>query len=287
MTPTLARRAGALMLIAATTVALAACGRSGAKLTFSETAKVKTTAIELTGHSGDLAVKALPISETRITRVVHDSSDPGESYRFAGTVLHLDTGCGPGCTVSYQVEVPTGVSVTGNLDSGDIVLDGVASADVSVTSGDIAITGTTGTVKALATSGTITATDTRGPVTLQATSGDLHATNLAGGPVDVRVTSGDVDLSLAVATSVRAETTSGDIHVQVPPGSYQVHALAGSGDTHVEGVANDPSATNVLDLRAGSGDVTVTTGAPGQQAAVPVPSAPAAPPTPTSPPPTR
>ena len=273
MTPTLARRAGALMLIAATTVALAACGRGGATLTFSDTSKVKTTAIELTGHSGGVSVTALPISETRITRVVQRSTDPGQSYRFEGTVLHLDTSCGPDCTVSYQVDVPSGVSVTGRLDSGDISLDGVTAADVAVNSGDIAIKGTTGTVKAMATSGTITASDTRGPVTLQATSGDLHGENLAGGPVDVRVTSGDVDLSLAVATSVRAETTSGDIRVEVPAGKYQVHASAGSGDTHIDGVADDPSATNVLNVRAGSGDVTVTTGEPGQVAAVPSPAA--------------
>jgi Putative adhesin len=281
MTPRLARRAGAITLIAATTAALAACGPGSARLTFNETANVKTTAIQLSGHSGDVAVTALPISETRITRVVRRSSDPGDSYRFEGTVLHLDTDCGPDCSVSYQIDAPTGVSVTGNLDSGDITLDGVATANVTVTSGDIAIKGTTGQVKALATSGTITAVDTRGPVSLEATSGDLHAMNLAGGPVDLRATSGDVDLGLAVATSVRAEATSGDIRVRVPAGRYQLHASADSGDTRVAGLVNDPSATNVLDLRASSGDVTVTTEEAGPVAAVP--SAPVAPSTPVAP----
>ena len=275
MTPTLARRAGALTLIAATTIAVAACGSGGsAKLTFSETAKVKTTAIDLTGRSGGVTVTTLPISETRITRVVRRSSDPGRSYRFEGTVLHLDTNCGPDCSVSYQIEAPTGVSVTGRLNSGDISLSGVGSADVAVTSGDIAIDGATGTVKAMSTSGTVSAANTHGPVTLQATSGDLRGTNLAGGPVKVRVTSGDVDLGVAVATSVTAETASGDVHVSVPAGSYRVRAQIGSGNTHIDGVTNDPSATNILDLHAGSGDVTVTAGAPGGPAAPATPQPP-------------
>lgn len=283
MTPTLARRAGAVTLIAATAVALTACGRGGARLTFNDTQKVKITSIVLTGHSGDVAVKTAPIDETRITRIIYRNTDPGPSYRFEGTVLHLDTSCGPDCTASYQIEAPVGVSVTGGLNSGDIALTGISTADVRVTSGDISVDGATGPVKAQATSGDIVATGTRGPLTLRATSGDLRGMDLAGGPVDVQVSSGDVELTLSTATSVTAQAHSGDVRVQVPAGDYRVNARAHSGDTHVAGLVDVPSAKNLLDLQADSGDVTVTADRPAQQTAVPAPPTPPTPATPRSP----
>jgi hypothetical protein len=262
MTPRLARRVGALTIIAATTVALAGCGGVGAKLTFNDTEKVKITEIDLAGHSGDVMVKTSAINETRITRIIRKNGDPGQSYRLDGSVLHLNTDCGMNCSVSYQIETPPGVAVTGTLSSGDIGLTGVASADVTVTSGDVNVHGATGAVKIRATSGDIDVIGAGGPVTLQATSGNLRAIDVAGGPVTARVTSGDVQLKIDKATSVTAEATSGNVQLMVPGGAYQVHARAGSGDTNVGGgIIADTASKNVLDLTAGSGDVTVTAAA--------------------------
>jgi hypothetical protein len=262
MTPTLTRRAGALTLIAATIVALAGCGGVGAKLTYNDTEKVKITAIDLAGHSGDVQVKTSAIDETRITRVIHRNSDPGRSYQLEGTVLHLNTDCGIHCSVSYQIEAPPGVTVTGTLSSGDVRLTGTGAADVTVTSGDVMVDGATGAVKVTATSGDISVVGAKGPVTLQATSGNLRAVDVAGGPVSAKVTSGDVVIKINTATSVTAEANSGDVQVMVPGGGYQVHAQAGSGDTNIgSGINADGASKNVLDLRAGSGDVTVTAAA--------------------------
>jgi hypothetical protein len=262
MTPTLARRAGALTLIAATAVALAGCNGTGAKLTYNDTEKVKVTEIDLAGHSGNVQVKTAAINETRITRIIRNNSDPAQSYRLDGTVLHLNTDCGMHCSVSYQIEAPPGVAVTGTLSSGDIALTDVASADVTVTSGDVMVHGATGAVKVKATSGDIDVVRAGGPVTLQATSGNLRAVDLAGGPVDARVTSGDVQLKVNKVTSVTAEATSGDVQLMVPTGTYQVHANAGSGDATVgTGITADAASKNVLDLTAGSGDVIVTAAA--------------------------
>jgi hypothetical protein len=257
MTATLTRRAGALTLIAATAVALAGCGGVGAKLTFNDTEKAKITEIDLAGHSGNVMVKTSAITETRITRVIHRNADPGPSYRLEGTVLHLNTDCGMNCSVSYQIEAPPGVAVNGKLSSGDVGLVDVASADIEVTSGNITVSGATGSVKAQATSGDITLAGVKGPVTLRATSGNVRAVDVASGPVDVHATSGDVNLKVNTATSVTAAASSGNVRLLIPAGSYRVNAEAGSGDTRVVGVTDDPAAKNVLNLRAGSGDVDV------------------------------
>jgi Putative adhesin len=258
MNPRLVRRAGAVTLAAAAATALAGCGSSGigAKLTFTDVAKVKVSRIVFDGGSGDVRVHTSPIGETRITRIVHSSSDPGASYTISGTELRLGTSCGHNCRVSYDIEAPTGVGVAGALSSGSVALDGVGAVDVSADSGDIAIRGATGAVRAQATSGDITISGSTGPATLAATSGDVRATDMTGG-VDVTADSGDIDVKLNAPASVTAAASSGDVEVIVPAGSYQVRAHADSGDERVTGVTDDATARDVLDLRASSGDVTV------------------------------
>lgn len=260
MTPTLARRAGAVTLIAATTAALAACGNGiGARLTYDDTEQVKVSKIVLAGGSGDVTVTTAAVADTRIKRIVRSNdSDPETSYTLAGTVLTIDTNCGPRCSISYEIQAPTGVAVTGRLGSGTIGLTDVATADVSVGSGDIYLQRATGAVSAKTGPGDIEAIGLRGPATLVAGSGDVRATDLAGGAaVRAQTSSGDVNVVLTEAASVTARAGSGDVELTVPEGPYQVKSQHGSGDTEMVGITNDPTAKLLLDVQAGSGDVRV------------------------------
>jgi len=258
MTTTLIRRAGVLALIAAATAGLSGCaGVLGAKLTYDDTEKGKITDIVLAGGGGDVTVTAAPVTETTIRRVIRQATNPGKPYQLQGTTLTLDTVCGMHCSVSYEIKTPPGVKVHGQLGSGDLHLDGVADTDLQLTSGDLTVTNATGPVQVRATSGDIHVNDAKSSVKIQSTSGDIKALN-AGGPVDVRLTSGDVQVSLAAPNSVTAHTTSGDVTVNVPQdGKYRLTTSHGSGDVTVRGLENDASAKNVIDVRAGSGDVTV------------------------------
>ncbi|HEU4346633.1 MAG TPA: DUF4097 family beta strand repeat-containing protein [Actinoplanes sp.] len=253
------RRAAALVLLAAATAAvLAGCGGVGARLTFNDTEPVKVTEIVMTGGSGDVTVRTAAIDETRISRIVHRNSDPGRTYRLDGTVLHIDTDCGRNCSVSYVIEAPAGVAVRGELRSGDVGMDGVGAADIVLTSGDISVRNAVGMVTARSTSGDIDVLNARKGATLAATSGNVRAINVGGGPVGVRVTSGDVEVKLTAPGSVTAETTSGDVNVIVPAGDYRVGAAAGSGDVQVNGIVDNPTSKNVINVHTGSGDATVS-----------------------------
>jgi Putative adhesin len=256
MTATLARRAGAITLTAATMLALAGCGGVGAKLTYDDTEKGKVTSIVIDGGSGDVQVTTAAITETHITRIYRVSADPDESYRLDGTVLHISNRCGHNCQVSYQIEAPAGVGVSGELTSGDVQLTDVGATDLKLTSGDVMIRGATGKVSVKATSGDVTITDAKAGVNLSVTSGDAHAINITG-PVVAKVTSGDATVKLSKPASVTAEADSGDLVVTVPTGAYQVHTHKGSGDLAMAGITDDPKAQNILDLRVGSGDLTV------------------------------
>jgi hypothetical protein len=258
MTAKLAGRAGALTLAAATTVALAGCGGVGAKLTYDDTEKVKVTAIVIDGGSGDVLVKTAAINETHIKRIYRVSADPDESYRLDGSELHIANRCGHNCQVSYEIEAPVGVAVRGELTSGDVNLTDVGATDVTLTSGDVMVRGATGPVKIKATSGDITVDDAASGVTVDATSGDVHAVNVTG-PVVAKVTSGDATVKLNTPASVTAQTDSGDLMVSVPAGSYQLRTHKGSGDLNIAGLANTANAKNIIDVRVGSGDLTVAT----------------------------
>jgi len=261
MTPRLTRRAGALTLIAATAAtALTGCnGGIGARLTYDDTEKVKVTEIVLTGGSGDVLVKTAAISETHIKRLVRSTgADPGVSYRLTGTVLNVDTSCGPNCHVSYEIEAPTGVAVRGRLRSGDVSLTDVATADVTLTSGNIMIERATGAVSAKTTSGDITAAGLLGASTLIAGSGNVQAVDVAGGaPLRFETGSGDVDVTLTEAAPVTVKAGSGNVDLVVPTGSYQLKTLTGSGDKEISGITNDPKSKNLIDARTGSGDLRV------------------------------
>ena len=262
MTPTLARRAGAATLIAATAAALAGCGGGiGARLTFDDTEKVKVSEIVLTGGSGDVTVTTAAIADTRIKRIVRTdgSEDPQASYQISGTVLTLDTSCGHRCAVSYEIQTPAGVAVRGRLGSGTLTLSDIASADVTMGSGNAGVDRATGAVSLKSGSGDIVANDLRGETTLVAGSGDVKAYGLAGGkPVRAQTGSGDVTVELTEVASVTARAGSGDVELLVPDGAYQVKTRNGAGDAEVLGIADNPTAKNVLDVQTGSGDARVT-----------------------------
>ncbi|GAA3345220.1 hypothetical protein GCM10020358_51440 [Amorphoplanes nipponensis] len=262
MTPTLARRAGAVTLIAAAATALAGCGGGmGARLTYDDTEKVKVSEIVLTGGSGDVTVTTAAIAETRIKRLVRTdgSDDPRASYQLAGTVLSLDTSCGQRCRVSYEIQAPAGVAVRGKLGSGNLTLSDIGTADVTVGSGNALINGAAGAVSLKAGSGEVEANDLRGPVTLVTGSGNIEAHGLSGGQaVRVQTGSGEVTAELTRAASVTARTGSGNVELMVPDGAYRVTTHHGSGDAEVIGLVSDPAAKNVIEVQTGSGNATIT-----------------------------
>jgi hypothetical protein len=262
MTPTLARRAGAVTLIAATAAALAGCGGGiGARLTYDDTEKVKVSEIVLTGGSGDVTVTTAAIADTRIKRIVRTdgSRDPEGSYQLAGTVLTLDTSCGQRCRVSYEIQAPAGVGVRGKLGSGDLALSDIGTADVTVGSGNAAIDRASGAVSVKSGSGDILANDLRGETTLVTGAGDVQARGLSGGkPVRAQTGSGDLTVEVTQVASVTARTGSGDVELLVPDGSYHVKTHNGSGDNELLGIADDPAAKNLIDVQTGSGDSTIT-----------------------------
>ncbi|MGW9309153.1 DUF4097 family beta strand repeat-containing protein [Saccharomonospora azurea] len=194
--------------------------------------------VEIDNGSGRVVVRAGEVSETVVEqRLAYVGDEPGRAFEVEGSTLVL-AGCGSDCSVDYEVTVPRGVTVAGEVSSGDVVVRDASDVDVRATSGDVEVR-LTGARR----------------VAVEATSGDvdLHVAEVE--EVHATTTSGDMNLDVEQVDTVRAEATSGDIEVTAPRGDYRVTVSTTSGDQDVRG--DDPGAERVLDLTATSGDVTV------------------------------
>ncbi|WP_410637533.1 DUF4097 family beta strand repeat-containing protein [Amycolatopsis sp. lyj-346] len=177
----------------------------------------------------------------------------GPFYRVEGDQLVLGS-CGTNCEVDFEVVVPAGVPVTGNVDSGGLDVAGMSTVDVHVDSGHAKVEDVPGAVKLRVDSGSIDLRNV-GAVQLQSDSGSITGDDVHG-PVDVTSSSGSVEFALVQANDVKVHADSGSIDLKVPNGPYRVQGDSDSGHRDI-GVQTDGSAQHVLDLTTDSGSVTV------------------------------
>ncbi|MCR6487075.1 DUF4097 domain-containing protein [Amycolatopsis sp. OK19-0408] len=227
----------------------------GADFENSKTLSETIRSVKLEGDSGSVKIRTGTGPSTVHEKVnYHWRSKPGDTFfRVDGDQLVL-TDCGNNCSVDFEVVVPAGVPVSGQVDSGGLDIAGVASVDVRADSGHARVEDVTGLVKLRLESGGIDLRDV-GEVQLHAESGSINATGVRG-PVDVTSSSGSVDFSLAEANNVKVKADSGSVEVEVPGGPYRVVGDSDSGHRDID-VPTDSSAPHTLDLTTDSGSVTV------------------------------
>ncbi len=267
----------ALLLTGLAVVALAGCGWApDRQLRDERTVETAVKAVTIEGGAGSVKITGSPDATTHVKRHVRYRRDkPAATDRVDGDTLILRTNCGQACWVDYEVTVPSGVRVAGRNSSGDVVLSGVSTASVSLSSGDLTIRGASGDVNARASSGEITISDVqgsvaaeassgnvqltgvRGTVSVRATSGDISGQDLRGGHTTARTSSGEISLVLAAAQDVDVEATSGDVRVLTAAGQhYRIDTSTSSGDVRAK-VTSDPAADHHLKVKTSSGDITV------------------------------
>jgi Putative adhesin len=215
------------------------------------------TAVNVSSSSGTVKIHAGTGSGVTIQRTVHyNSGHPHPSQSVQGGTLTFDNGCDQ-CTIDYDLTVPASVSVTAHADSGDVNVDGVASADLKTSSGTLRADNIKGSLSAHVDSGDIKLETVGGAVDVSTDSGSINGTGLSGTVANAKADSGDIRLDFtAIPTSVTARTSSGGLHVMVPDHPYDITGNSSSGGRHIN-VTQDPHSTNKLDLTTDSGDLTV------------------------------
>jgi hypothetical protein len=211
--------------------------------------------VKLAGDSGSVKIRTGPGPSTVHQEVnYHWRGKPGDTfYRVEGDQLVLGD-CGTNCSVDFEVVVPAGVPVTGQVDSGGLDIAGVSSVDVQADSGHARVEDVPGVVKLRLSSGSIDLRDV-GEVSLRSDSGSVTGDRVRG-PVDVAADSGSVELTLVQANDVKVHADSGSVELTVPGGPYRVQGDSDSGHRDID-VPTDGAAAHTLDLTTDSGSVTV------------------------------
>ncbi|AXB46406.1 DUF4097 family beta strand repeat-containing protein [Amycolatopsis albispora] len=212
--------------------------------------------VRLAVDSGDVHIRAADVQQsTVVQRFDYRWGEPEQSYSVDGEDLVL-ADCGNWCSVDYDVVVPFGTTVSGDTDSGELVLTGVAAADVTADSGSVDVRDVPGAVTVQVSSGDVTLAGIGDAVKVVANSGAVQGTGLRG-RVDAQADSGDIELVMAAAQEVRAQADSGSVEVTVPPGSYRVDGDTDSGSRDISIPTGGGGTSVLLQLDTDSGDVTV------------------------------
>ncbi len=182
------------------------------------------------------------------------------------------------CDGSFSVFVPPAVSANLNSSVGGVVVEGVGgvvtvttesgavdlddiggSVDLRSESGSTDIRGVTGALTAASHDGEIKVDGVGGDLQLDSQLGLLVGSHLASAQGRAETNSGPVYLTWdETPEQVEVETVSGDVVLTVPAGPYQVVAGSETGEVVVEGISDEPGATNVLRVTSEFGNITIT-----------------------------
>jgi hypothetical protein len=157
----------------------------------------------------------------------HPTGKPTAYRQASGSTGTIGSSC-PGtgnCHMDYQIQLPPSTALDVVGDAGQVVLSG------GLTSARV---------------------DTH--------AGKVSGTGLGHGSFTVATQAGEVDLAFASAPALAKVTTeAGTIDVTVPSGRYKVSASSDIGTKDVT-VPNDGNASNVIDLHARIGSVSLHQG---------------------------
>ena len=152
------------------------------------------------------------------------------------------------CRFSTVSGDATVASIAGKIkadsSSGGISVESLTgAADISTASGDNTIGALAGEVKFRAASGSLSVGELRGGVNAQTSTGDIAVTAAVAGSVTVQTGSGDVEVGVVEGTAARLElrSRSGEVRNTLRP---------------TDGPADDEE-TLTMEVRSGSGDITV------------------------------
>ncbi|WP_461020552.1 DUF4097 family beta strand repeat-containing protein [Streptomyces daliensis] len=223
--------------------ALSACALGPAS-TAEDDASVteKITSVRLDNSSGGVELRGeRGRDDASVHRRIEYQGDrpEGASHRVEDGVLVLG-GCGDDCSVTYTVELPAGLPVSGKASSGEVTLSRVGAVDVATDSGGIELDGVAGAVEA------------------RTSNGRIEGRGLRGGHVRAETSNGGIDLAPAKAQDVTAKTSNGAIELTVPAGAYEVSSRTSNGEKDI-GIRDERGAPHRLDLVTSNGDITVGT----------------------------
>jgi hypothetical protein len=184
------------------------------------TVSSRVTAVVINGGSGSINVTGSSRSTVSVSQqATYSGKPPAAAHALRGTTLTLSYKCPAElvCGVSYNVQVPAGVTVSVGTGAGSVTLTSLA-----------------GTVSARASAGLITAVDLRSPVaSFKSNAGGVVATfSVAPRSVTAATNVGPITLTVpgSVGYRLSTHTVVGTSTVTVRRSSGSAHSISASSD---------------------------------------------------------
>ncbi|MEU5159951.1 DUF4097 family beta strand repeat-containing protein [Streptomyces sp. NPDC020875] len=232
------RRLGAVAVAGLVAAGASGCGLNGDSFDDNSAISGRITSVLLENGGGDVTVKGMSgtRSLTLERRVEYRDDRPKKpTHRIENGVLVLG-GCGKDCSVEYDVEVPEGIPVRGELNKGSVKLSRVGAVKVTTKSGRIELNGV------------------KGAVEVKTSKGRITGRNIAGNRVTATAGDGTVHMTVRTPASVTVTTDGGRINMRVAKARYQVAVASDGGDKNVD-IAHDPAARHKIKLTSKDGDI--------------------------------
>lgn len=228
------------------------------EVTFALTPAIKQVRLE--SHAGTIELKGTSSDEVKVEATFWGNAQGTESPRLRllaegeTLVIGLNEGDWSNVAASYQVEVPAGLKVDVNSDSGRIQANKVL-GDLSITnhSGAVYVQEGEGQLDLTTQSGLIEVSEQRGSMKIDAHSGAIRLKGVSGA-VEAKTLSGiiTVDLKAGLGAQVEAMTDTGLIR---GPQWLQVQNDVHTGKRLAAGRVGDGRVA--LSLSAHSGSITI------------------------------
>jgi hypothetical protein len=158
-----------------------------------------------------------------------------------------------GCSVSFAVTAPPGVTATVMTEGGAVILSGIAGANVDSGGAPVSATKIGGALTVSTGGGSLGLDGLAGPLRADTGGGPLTAAAISGTTATVSTGGGSASMTFSAAPdSVTVSTDGGPARLAVPGGPYALTADSDGGPQSV-GIATNPAAARSITVTTDSG----------------------------------
>ena len=231
-------------------------------VTRTETVPQPVTGLVVQSNGGQVQVTSARVDRVHVTETIsynQGTSPPVVTQSVSGGRLSLsDQACTHAdCNVDFDVTVPADVTVTASTGGGQVVVSGIAGANLASGGGPVRATLIRGPLTVNTGGGPLAVRGVSGPLRAETNGGSLIAQDIAAATATITTGGGPAMVTFATAPEkVSVSTGGGPATLAVPGGPYNLTADSEGGSQSVR-IATDPTALPSITITSGGGSLQV------------------------------
>jgi hypothetical protein len=234
-----------------------------ATVTQTVTVTSPVTSVTVRSYGSPIRVTAGPAGRVQAVEQIsydkHAGAPPAVPAQVSAGHLTLDASAceDSGCTVSFSVTVPRGVTATLATGGGPATVSRIAGADVDSEGGPVSAARIDGPLTVSSGGGPVLVNGLAGPLRVDSQGGDVTARHVDTKIATVGTGGGAAWISFAGAPdAVTVSAEGGSVTMIVPGGPYALTADT-EGGAEQFGIATDPAAPRFIKVSTGGGPMLI------------------------------